>query len=558
MRAVFSSGLSAGLCVALASCSCGTDEPEKDRTPPRVITVDPADPVVAVDVALRVSFSEDIEKTSVDAEVTSETLTVALVPRAQASEAFISDFDNPGISESRQGQLVPVDVDVRGDAIEVTPLRALEPRTAYTLLLGSGISDAARNPLVDAGGLKATFRYDFQTDDGQPAVVDVDADGAGLVALNRKRIAITFNQPVQRVGNDTITLSPAAPIEAILMDESRTEATLIIGEGDTCARLQPSTTYTLDVTSGIVGDTGQSLAPFQTTFTTGTACDTIPNLVVDGPDAIAGEIAATLRWETTKASTTEVRFGLAGGALDCLGASCPVLGNPARTPIAGASPPRFLHSVELAGLTLGASYDVVVSAEDDVGNTVTAQVAFVTAPLPKVSLNEVMANPPASFTSEAKGEYVELANFGDVVVDISSWGILVDGGDAGGGCTATLPPDLGLPAGAFIVIAGKDFDPAPYALQPDVTVVTLTSDSGGNGLCSLVNSRAQAYLLSDADGRPVSSISSYSGIVPDEDGRSIERSGPEAADVEENFCFSRNDAGPTPGRANSIAVGGCD
>lgn len=544
--------------VVVSNCSCEPGDPDKDRTAPRVISIDPADPVVAVDVTLRISFSEELLKETVDAEPTSETLTVALIPRAQASESFVSDFDNPGVSESRQGQLVPVDVDVRADAFEVTPLRPLEPRTAYTLLLGSDITDAARNPLVDGAGLKATFRYDFETDDGQPAVVDVDVDGAGLVAVNRRRIEITFNQPVQNVGNDTVTFSPAANVEAILLDEARVHATVVLADGADCARLQASTTYTLSVSDGVVGDTGQKLAPFTTTFTTGAACDTAANLIVDGPEAIAGEVAAQLRFETTKASTTEVRFGLAGGELDCLGAACPATGNAARIPIAGSSPPRFLHTVELAGLTLNATYDVVVSAEDDVGITATGRVTFVTAPLPKVSLNEVMANPPASFPSEAAGEYVELANFGPDVVDVSGWGILVDGGSDGGGDTATLPDGLVLNAGAFLVVAGKDFDGGPYAMSADVVVARLTSSSGGNGMVSLVNSRAQPMLLVDGDGRPVSSISSFSGIVPDEDGRSVERVSPDAGDLEDSFCFSRGDAGPTPGRANSVTVGGCD
>jgi hypothetical protein len=546
------------LLVVVLAVACEPGDPNKDRTPPRVLTVEPAAPVVAVDVALRVTLSETVVPESVDGDPISETLTVALVPRAQASESFLSDFDNPGISESRQGQLVPVDVDVDSDAVSITPTRALEPRTAYTLLLGSGIRDTAQNPLVDGTGLKATFRYDFQTDDGQPEVVDVDVDGGALIAPNRRRIAVAFNQPVQNVTSQTLTLTPSTSIEAILLNAERTAATVVLGAPATgCARLEASTTYTLAVSDDVVGDTGQALAPFAVEFTTGSACDESPNFVVDGPDAIAGETAATIRFETTKASTTEVRFGLAGGALDCLGAACPGIGNPARVPVPGTSPPRFLHSVEVAGLEVGNSYEVVVSAEDDVGITASARVSFVTAPLPKVAINEVMANPPASFASEAVGEYVEIANFGDVVVDVSGWAVLVEGGEDGGGCTAVLPEGLALNAGAFLLIAGRDFDGAPYALGGDVVVARL-ANGASNGMCSLVNSRAQPLLLTDSDGRPVSSVSSYSSIVPDEDGRSVERTAPAAADVEESFCLSRNDAGPTPGRANSVSVEGCD
>ncbi len=541
--------------VVLALSGCKPAEPEKDRTAPRVIAVEPSDPVVPVDVAFVITVSEDLLATTVDADPTSQTVTVVLVPRAATLDALITDFNSPPLADSRQDEPVPVDVDADGAALVITPLAPLEPRTAYVLLLGSDITDAASNPLVDGSGLKALFRYDFETDGGQPTVTDVDVDGPGLVAPNRRRLVITFNQPVQNVGNDTLTLTPAAPIDAILANEARTEVTVLIGAGEGCNRLAPSTTYTLAVSAAVVGDTGQALAPFSADFTTGAACDAAPNLIVDGPDAIPGEVAASVRFETTKASTTEVRFGLSGGPLDCLGAACPVLGTPARAAIAGSSPPRFLHSVELAGLALDSSYDVVVSAEDDVGNTATAPVSFITAPLPKVAINEVMANPSTS--SEATGEYVELVNFGDVVVDISGWLLLVDGGDEGGGCTAELPEAIGLAPGAFLVVAGVNFDEEHYALGGDVAVVQLASQSGANAMCGLVND-PKPFLLADSDGRPVSTVSSHASTDPKENGLSVERIAPDAADVDESFCLCKASIGPTPGRANSVTIGGCD
>jgi hypothetical protein len=140
---------------------------------------------------------------------------------------------------------------------------------------------------------------------------------------------------------------------------------------------------------------------------------------------------------------------------------------------------------------------------------------------------------------------------------VSGWLLHVDGGDDAGGCTATLPAATTIAAGAFLVVAGKDFDATPYALDADVVVVKL-SEGSGNGMCSLVNSRAQPVMLADAAGRPVSSVGGYASLIPDDDGRSVERLAPDAADVETSFCFSRADAGPSPGRANSITVGGCD
>ncbi|MDP2344048.1 MAG: Ig-like domain-containing protein [Deltaproteobacteria bacterium] len=538
----------------VGSACCDPADPEKDRTAPRVLAVDPADPVVPVDSSFTITFSERIEPSTVEPDPVSDVVTVILVVRSATLDALVSDFNSPPLSESRQDEPIPIDVDIDGDSIEVRPLAALEPRTAYELLLGSDITDPSRNPLVDGTGLKAVFRYDFETDGGQPTVIDADVDGPGLIAPNRRRMVITFNQPVQNVGNDTVTLSPPAPIDAILASDDRTNVTLLIGAGVGCSRLEPSTEYTLAVSAGVVGDTGQALAPFSSTFNTGAACDTAPNVIVDGPEPIPGEVAASIRWETTKASTTEVRFGLTGGPLDCLGAPCPVAGAPARLAISGSSPPRFLHSLELAGLTLDASYDVVVSAEDDVGNTATASTSFVTAPLPKVALNEVMANPSTS--SESTGEYVELVNFGEVTEDISGWLLLVDGGDEGGGCTAELPDAIALGPGDFLIIAGATFNEEHYTLSGE-PVVKLVTSSGANAMCGLTN-EPKSFLLADSDGRPVSTISSHPSTDPDENGLSVERIAPAAGDVEASFCLCKASTGPTPGRANSVTIGGCD
>ena len=563
--------------VVSAGCSCDPGDPDKDRTAPRVLSVDPADPVVAVDAAFVITLSEDILESTVVADPTAELFTVALVPRSSSLDEFFADFDNPPLSPSRQDEPIAVDVDVRGDQLQITPVAPLDPLTAYELMLGSDITDAARNPLIDGTGLKAVFRYDFETDAGQPQVLDVDVDGPGLVAPNRRRVLVVFDQPVQNVGNDTLTFSPAVPVDAILATEEAcppapagapprsatcTNVTVLVGEGPGCNRFTSSTEYTVSVSADVVGVTGQRLVPFSATFTTGAACDSAPNLIIDGVDpgfegdvdAIPGEVAAIISWETTKASTTEVRFGARGGVLDCLGAPCPVTGAAARFPIAGSSPPRFLHSVELVGLTLNAPYDVVVSAEDDVGNTATASVGFETAPLPKVAINEVMANPSTS--SEATGEYVELVNFGDTAEDISGWLLLVGGGDDNGGCTAQLPDALSLPAGAFLIIGGVNFSEEHYVLGPEVPVVQLASSSGANAMCGLTNT-PKAYLLADSDGRPVSTVSSHPSTNPDENGISVERTDPAAADVDASFCLANDAVGATPGRANSVAVSGC-
>jgi hypothetical protein len=156
------------------------------------------------------------------------------------------------------------------------------------------------------------------------------------------------------------------------------------------------------------------------------------NQLLGAPEAIVGEVSATVRFATNKPSTTLVRFGLVGGALDCLGAPCPLLGAPARQATAGSSPLAFEHAVDVTGLTVNERYRVVVSAEDDVGGVATGAIEFLTEPLPKLAVNEVMADPDVT---ENTAEFIELLNFGDVELDVSGWRVNVTGNSL---CTATL------------------------------------------------------------------------------------------------------------------------
>ena len=208
---------------------------------------------------------------------------------------------------------------------------------------------------------------------------------------------MTFNQPVTNVGEGTVSFSPAVPLEAVLLDETRTVATLFIAAPATgCERFAPATTYTLAVSDGVVADTGQNLQPFSAEFTTGATCDTTQHQLLRAPTAVAGEVSATVAFATNKASTTLVRYGVDGGDLDCLGTTpCPVAGAPVRT--ASGTPPAFEHSVAIAGLTVGVTYRAVVSAEDDVGTVASAAVTLSPRPrpLPRLDPSPGSKNPAA-------------------------------------------------------------------------------------------------------------------------------------------------------------------
>ena len=536
----------AALCPSLAGVGCPRVDDGLDRVPPRVVSVTPALPTVPVTTSFDLVFSEEIEGDSIDDDPTSETVTIVLVPRALVTDAFLSDVNNPPLIESRQDDCVPVDATIRGDRLEVTPSLLLTARTAYTLLISSTVRDLAGNPIVDGLGLKAAFRYDFDTDAGAPAVAATDV-GTGLVAPNRRRLTITFNQPVRNVGDATVQFSPAVPLEAVLLDESRTTATVFVAApASGCARFVPNTAYTLSVTTGVVGDTDQALQPFSTEFTTGAACDETAHQLIAPPEAIVGEVSATVRFGTNKPSTTLVRFGLVGGDLDCLGAPCPLLGASVRQATAGSSPLTFEHAVDVTGLTVNQRYRVVVSSEDDVGGVATGAIEFLTEALPKLAVNEVMADPDVT---ENTAEFIELVNFGDVDLDLSGWRVNVTGNSQ---CTATIGAGVVVPPGGFLLVVGNSFLPEAYGLGGDVA---LARSSGAN-ICGsgLLNAGVQVVVVEPA-GRPITSAGKH--VTPKE-GRSTERIAPEAPDVASSFCLSRSDAGPSPGRQNGVVAQGCE
>lgn len=527
-----------------ALCSACPPPPDDDDTPPRVLAVEPATPVVPVTVSFTVRFSEALDATTVSGDVTADTLSVAIAPRSEIDDAFLSDLRNPPFSDSRQDDVVPVTVAVQGDFITVTHTSALAPLTAYTLAVSENVRDTASNPLVGPDGLTAPFLYDFSTDAGAPEVASTDVPANGIVPPNRKFFRVTFNQPVQNVTVDTLTLAGAgAPaVAAVLLNEARTEATLVLADPAAgCERLVPQGSYTLSASAAILADTGQALVAFTLPVTAGAACDTTPN-TLRNVEAVAGEVSATVRYVSSKASATEVYYGLAGGALDCLGGTCPAVGV-----AAGGSGGAFNHTAQLTGLTVDVGYDYLVVAEDEVGFIARARGTFTTAPLPKVTINEFLADSPDG-VSDPDAEFIELASFEEsATVDVSGW-VVEETTAAGSVKTCTLPAASSLAPGGFLVMVPSSFDETPFGGVPANVRATLSSWCG-------LNNEDITLSLKDAGGRPIAGIS-----TPSEpgNGRSLERTSPGAPDDPASFCTSRSDVGPTPGRENGVVSRGCE
>lgn len=552
--------------VVVAAVACSPGDDDLDLVPPRVLSVEPAAPLLRVEDSITIVFSEALNADTINPD------TVVVAARALVTETFLGDLNSPPLSDSRKEQIVPVrlDLDAARSTLVVTPNAPLDPATAYTLLVSDDVRDVIGNPLFNEEGQKSAFRWDFTTDDGPPGIASHDVTTADrpLVAPNRRRFTVVFDQPLRGVDRTTLsvvgrdgaaTIEP--DVEAVLLDEGRSTATILLAPVDGCFRLSPNAAYAIELGHGITDDEGQDLAASAIEFTTSAACDTTPNTIIGAPFPIGGETTATIRFDTSKASTTTVRWGLPGGPLDCGGATCPAIGPPALVPDSSGATPKFVHSVEITNLEVNATYAFQVQAEDDVGSVAVAAGAVRTAPLARVAVNEVMANArtsendDGSSSPESEGEYLELANYGEVDVDLSGFALAIDGGDLAGGDTCALTGAPTLAPGAFLVVASSTFNLEKYP-GIDATTVHRTTTSTVCG--AFTNSRAQSFVLLDGEGRPVSSISSYPTLVPSDDGRSLERTAPDAPDVATSFCFSRSDRGPTPGAENGVVLAGCE
>jgi hypothetical protein len=331
---------------------------------------------------------------------------------------------------------------------------------------------------------------------------------------------------------------------------------LVLGESvdGSCERLAPSAAYELRIGPGLTDDEGEEMGELRLSFSTSAACDLVPNTLLESPSAAPTDIAATVRFETSKASSTEVRFGASGGPLDCLlQTPCPVLGAPSLLPQAGTTPPRFLHEVLLTGLVVGEAYDFSVRAEDETGSSAVGVGSFVTAPLPAVALNEVMGNP----VTEPAGEYLELINYSDTeTYALAGWSVVIAGsGDTGRTCVLSSAAPSLAPGQFLLLVPGASSPLELYGIDPAKTFALSESSQ----LCGPIpNGEARRVLLLDAEGRAVSSFAGYPGLDHDEDGRSVERIAPDAPDVATSFCYSRADAAPTPAAPNSVTLRGCD
>ena len=298
----------------LTAAGCWSElEPAGDYDPPRVIEILPASPVLPVDGSLEVRFSESLFAENIHAD------SVVIVERALVNESFITDLDNPPLIDSRKDDVVPVNVSLAQEntSVLVEPLVQLTASTNYALLLSSDVRDEAGNPLVGPDGLRAHFRYDFTTDAGPPIVVtnDVNQEGISLVAPNRQRFHVQFDQPVvlsdlTAAAFESTTAGAKTPaVESLLLNHDQTLMTVnLVRDLNGCEVFSPGSQYELVLTPSIVNAAGLPMASERIGFETGTACENGGVMILDSPDVLAEESNAEVSLFTSKPVVASVYY----------------------------------------------------------------------------------------------------------------------------------------------------------------------------------------------------------------------------------------------------------
>lgn len=550
----------AGMCACALLFSCES-EPPVDLTGPRFVQVVPSVFVLPQKPRLILHASEPLLATDIDSKH------VLVVPTQAVDDKFLQDFENLTLSTQRQKRLVKSLVTfVPPNMIEVEPEGVLDAGGDYAVVVSFDIRDLANNPLAGSGGLRDHFQYRFKVEPGSPKIVEHDlfSEQKPLLAPNRRNIHIKFSQPMRGIDGSSVMIRPTDPsqtiakIERVELNAARTQLRIELGEPEIgCERLVASASYEILFSSDVVGETELALADATIPFETGPLCDTSRQLMLKIPEVVASETSAKIQVQTTKASNMLMWYGRNRRRMDCQGLSCPVAMKGHGLPSRSLNEIQFLHQVQLRDLSLGQEYAYFLLAEDEFGARVYGEGTFKTVPLPKISINELMFNPAiAKGHHEWEGEYIELANFSDMEIDLSGYEIEIRSPGARSAKSCPLGPEYVAPVikpGELFLIVGQQFEDSYYRDIDISRVHRLKSKL----LCGrLSNMRPLIVTLKDPLGREVSSYGGH--LISRRDGSSIERISTQSRDHINSFCFSRRDLGPTPTKPNGVMVFGCE
>lgn len=541
--------------IVLILCIAGgcTKSGEKNNSISLSVTaVEPQAYILPSDVTLKLSFSQPVARES----ITTKTITLV------AEKAFDDRAKKTHYSQ-RNGRVpqerVELDFTIVDEiTISLKPQQPLKSNTKYLLMLSSKISSQQGGNLTAPNGESKEFSYPFVTENTGLMLTghDIISDQTPLVELNRRVFRLTFDD-VFDLKTDTIyikSLAPVPTIEFISQNIEQKEITITIqGPAQGCEVWRKDSDYSFVVQPGPIN--GNPQAPLEVSFHTGAACDDVKLTGWARSWATASDTSALVQLSTSRPGSLYLWYGRKDGPLDCLGKKCPLVIEGSGVKQQNTQTPIFLHSVESSGLIIDQAYNYQMVIEDDRLGRHYDEGEFVTQPVPKIAISEVMLNPALpSGASESTGEFIELFNSASQEYSLNGYRLSIGRDDSNDTSVCALPRGITIRPGQYLIIGGNAFNSLLYGDISPLQLIKMPTKT----ICGQFSNSAASYFeLKDDRGRLISSFKPH--LIADQEGQSIERFFSNVIEIDSTtFCWSRSDVGPSPGRLNSVMIKGCE
>lgn len=445
-------------------------------------------------------------------------------------ETLANDLRSRPLTQASEARRVLARIERRGADVIAIPVTTLEAGGEYQLSLAGWAIDGAVSPARPRNEpLLYPVHVSMSADDGARAVDAWPPDGAASVAPSLDGVAVRFDGIVGAEADALVMTTPRGPVPLVITRRECEE--LGWPRGGSClaatwsAPLEGGVTYTVRI-GDLRDGAGAQVERWQMRFTTtrdepsplscvAPACarDEIP---LECTCALAFERSLHLRMNFD----APVRvFASAGGAVD-------------RTISADGT-------VELTFEDLVAGDTPMVEVRAHGANDGARILRFATplaTAMPAITLTEVSPSPAGT---DARGEYVELINFGAMPVDLRDFSLSDDVGGAGD----RIVESFVVHPNERVLLVSTAFERGTYgerAPAPGVRLLALDNALGRSGLAN----DGERLVLRDSAGRRVAEVPP----LPVEEGRCIVRrasSGPRAR-TSSAFVLTRV-GGCTPG-----------
>lgn len=356
-------------------------------------------------------------------------------------------------------RVVPSVVSQRDSQLRLAPREALDPAAAYTLAL-PGSARVRGGSALDGGGpaFVAALRTLGSASAGAAWIATLPAAGSSGVPTNLEAAFVTLDGAV---AGDARDLEAGIWLEApdgraISAEIARVDCADLDATARTCVRLalsgelRPHARYALRSGGALRDVHGALIEPLHAWFDTGAASDVAPP-----------------GFEPRSCQPDEQPTGF--GCL-LVGDAWVEIGARADEPVRVAVRSWERQAVQLAaagevdlrlaGFAADTPFELELEAIDVAGNATEARVESISAPpLATLAVTEVLADPAGP---DAAQEYVEIANFGAVAVELHGIS-LADASDK----PTVIESEVELPAGARALLVAADFDPALPSFEPE-------------------------------------------------------------------------------------------